>query len=101
VQQSIQGEINRANSLVNNDKVGPGKRLTLSYVLLAAIAHGYLTNTPGGAVQADVLAARHVALDRRVDRVRRRADRDLADRGRHGACTGTLFRPRGPGARRA
>jgi cytochrome c biogenesis factor len=46
VEEAIQAEINRANTLVNNDKVGPRKRLTLSYVLLAAIAHGYLTNTP-------------------------------------------------------
>jgi len=46
VEGALQGEINRANSLVNNDKVGPRKRLTLSYVLLAAIAHGYVTNMP-------------------------------------------------------
>jgi cytochrome c-type biogenesis protein CcmF len=46
VQGALQGEINRANVLVNSDTAGPKARVTLSYVLLAAIAHGYLTHTP-------------------------------------------------------
>jgi cytochrome c-type biogenesis protein CcmF len=46
VEGALQGEINTANGLVNKDTAGPKSRLDLSYVLLAAIAHGYLTHTP-------------------------------------------------------
>jgi cytochrome c-type biogenesis protein CcmF len=46
LQAAIQGELNRANAIVNKDKDGPKSQLELSYYLLAIIAHGYLTHTP-------------------------------------------------------
>ncbi len=46
LQARLQSEINRANALVNADKAGAQSRLDLSYVLLAAIVHGYLRHTP-------------------------------------------------------
>jgi cytochrome c-type biogenesis protein CcmF len=46
VQGALQGEINRANILVERDRAGAKSREELSYYLLAAIARGYLTHTP-------------------------------------------------------
>ena len=47
LQQALQSEINRANVLVAGDaKAGPVKQEELAYVLLAAIARGYLLHPP-------------------------------------------------------
>ena len=47
VQTAIQGELDRANTLVAGDRAaGQLKQTELSYVLLAAIARGYLNHPP-------------------------------------------------------
>jgi len=47
LQQALQGEINRANTLVDDDaKAGPVKQEDLAYLLLYAIARGYVRHPP-------------------------------------------------------
>jgi len=46
IQSALQGEINRANTLVEQSHESLNKRTTLAYVLLAAIARGYLLHPP-------------------------------------------------------
>jgi len=46
IQSALQGEINQANALVARDRTSARNRTELAYVLLAAIARGYLRHPP-------------------------------------------------------